>query len=438
MHNGTREEMSSLDHYFFLSDGKVIVNGSKKSVLLDLKNGKIYSVNSSARRIINLGEQGYKIVGAIERLSTELEASDVISFLKELSGLGMVQFSECRKQRKPDKVPLPKLDFLWIEVTSRCNLRCVHCYAEAESNAIKAEQHIDISLEEFKRVIDEAAGLNCQKLQLTGGEPTLRDDLRELITYANASGFKIIEIFTNGTHLTESMIQFFADTGVHVAVSIHSYCARTHDAITRVPGSFERTLNSIKLLRAHGVSTRCATIAMKQNENELDETSYFLSQLGVHSAFPDPIRPSGRGRDMENWPHRYGLNFMLTCPNFVVNSETYERNCRWNSCWFGKAAITSVGDVLPCIFARDQVAGNVKRQSLSEIILGKRMFSFWSLTKDQVEVCKDCEYRYVCKDCRPWTYGFTGNLHAKSPRCTYNPYTGEWAKTEALVQKLVV
>jgi hypothetical protein len=54
----------------------------------------------------------------------------------------------------------------------------------------------------------------------------------------------------------------------------------------------------------------------------------------------------------------------------------------------------------------------------------------WASTKDQVAVCKDCEYRYVCFDCRPLSEGAAGGradyLHAPYPRCTYNPYTGEW------------
>jgi radical SAM protein with 4Fe4S-binding SPASM domain len=126
----------------------------------------------------------------------------------------------------------------------------------------------------------------------------------------------------------------------------------------------------------------------------------------------------------------YGLWFMQSNPSFFVDEEVYKKNRCWNSCWFGKVAVTSQGNVLPCVFARNQVAGNIKHQSLSEIINGETMLSYWELTKDKVEACKDCEYRYVCQDCRPWAYGFTGKLTAKSPRCTYNPYTGVWANAK--------
>ena len=303
-------------------------------------------------------------------------------------------------------------------------------YAEAKAGVQKDEENnpSDLSNEDIKSIIDQAAALGVQKIQFTGGEATLRNDLKDLINHAKAKDFKFIEVFTNGTLLDESMIRFFAKKRISVAMSIFSYKAATHDAITGSPGSFERTLNSLKLLLAYNVPTRCAIVAMKQNEDELYGTSYFLSELGVLHRPPDPVRPTGRGIDEENWPQNYGLKFMQTNPTFFVNQEFFEKNRNWNSCWFGKIAVTSEGNVLPCVFAREQVAGNIKQSSLSEILNSEIMLDFWGLTKDKVEVCKDCEFRYVCQDCRPWAYGITGKLTAKSPRCTYDPYTGVWAK----------
>ena len=308
--------MNFLSNYFFLSEGKVIINGKKNSILMDLEYGKIYYANPAARCIINLGEQGLETEEALKKLSLTIGIPDTLSFLKELSDKEIILFSDEPKQHVPNKWPQPKLDFLWIEVTPRCNLRCIHCYAEAESDNDKAEQPMCLSLEELKDLIDDAARLNCQRLQLTGGEPMLRDDLEELIKHAKDKGFKFIEIFTNGTLFTESMVRFVAKENVHVAMSIYSYRADTHEAITRVPGSFDKTLNCLKLLLAYGVSTRCAVIAMKQNENQLDATSYFLSRLGVNSRPPDPIPPSGRGRGIENWPQTYASKFYVDPPKF--------------------------------------------------------------------------------------------------------------------------
>lgn len=412
--------MISHNYHFFLSEGKVLVSGAKNSVVVDFCSGRMYQVNTSAQQIIKGGEQGLS-VGEVINLSPHIKAADILSFLENVSDQGLIQFSSNHNPWHLERPPF-SLDFLWVEITSRCNLSCIHCYAEAGGLLCPP----DPPLKELKRVLDEAAALGCKKLQFTGGEPTLRSDLKELVKYAKAKRFEFIEIFTNGTLLTESLVQVFSKEKINVAVSIYSYKKETHDTITRIPGSYQKTLDSLKLLLAYKVPTRCAVVAMKQNENDLKGTTYILSQLNLLNGPPDPIRPSGRGKGAKNWP-QYG-SFMQTSPTFFFNQQSYQKNRHWNSCWAGKAAVTSRGDVIPCVFARDHIAGNIKQQSLSDIIKGEQMRHFWELTKDYIEVCKDCEYRYVCRDCRPWAYGLTSNLYTKSPRCTYNPYTGQWEK----------
>jgi radical SAM protein with 4Fe4S-binding SPASM domain len=412
------------DKYFYsLSNNKVLSKGAKYSLVLDLDSGTISRINEPARKIIELGEKGLRISEVVDELKSEIRVSDVLSFINQLSIQGLIRISPESKPHHEAAPYPPQLEFLWMEITSKCNLRCVHCYTKAEPN-----QDSGMPMEDLKMVIDKAAALGCKQIQFTGGECTLRDDLIQLVRHAKSKSFDFIEIFTNGTLLTESMIGFFAREGINIAMSLYSYKSETHDAITGVPGSYTKTVNSLKYLLAYGIPVRCETIAMRQNEEDLEATSYFLYQLGVRCRPPDPIRPTGRGKSKENWPQWYDLRNMQTEPDFLVDGVLYKRNQYWNACWFGKAAVTSSGDVLPCIFARDLVVGNVKKQSLDNIIMGDAMQSLWSINSDQVETCKDCEYRYICHDCRALAYGFTGNLYAKSPRCAYDPYKGEWEK----------
>lgn len=403
-----------------------IVDGAKYSACIDFKNNQIFRLNLSARAIIRLGEDKLTIAEAVEKLKPKFEASEVTSFITELQEKGIVELSEsstpdCELQNIPFR-----LNMLWIEITPECNLRCIHCYASEEK---RTKQTDTLSKDEIIQVLDEASNMGCQVVQLTGGEATLRGDLRELVDNAISKNIHV-EVFTNGTNLDEGWVQFFAEEGVDVAMSIYSYRPETHDSITGVPGSFKRSISNLKLLVARGVPVRCATVAMKTNEDELEETVRFLSELGAKTRLPDPVRPSGRGKDLNQWPENYGSKFLQTRPAFIINRTLFEINRQWNSCWYGKAAITSQGDVLPCVFSRNQIVGNIRKQKLSEIIGNEAPLNFWRLTKDKVEGCKDCEYRYVCEDCRPWATGITNNLCAKSPRCTYDPYAGEWANAQ--------
>jgi MoaA/NifB/PqqE/SkfB family radical SAM enzyme len=128
--------------------------------------------------------------------------------------------------------------------------------------------------------MDEAATLGCQSIQVTGGECTLRDDLQDLLDYARPR-FKSVEVFTNATLLTPALIRFLAENKIRVAFSFYSYKPEVHDRITRVPGSYQKTLGNLKLLLAHEVTVRGGIIGMKQNEADLDATEYFLRSLGV-------------------------------------------------------------------------------------------------------------------------------------------------------------
>lgn len=100
----------------------------------------------------------------------------------------------------------------------------------------------------------------------------------------------------------------------------------------------------------------------------------------------------------------------------------------------GKIAITSCGDVLPCIFSRNDIVGNIKADN--EDYLKNEIIKKWSITKDNIEVCKDCEYRYCCHDCRPLAIGIYGNMFSKYPRCCYNPYTGIWEEISECTKEL--
>ncbi|UCD44461.1 MAG: radical SAM protein [Candidatus Bathyarchaeota archaeon] len=372
-----------------------------------------------------MGEQGNTISQTVCDMENLLHKKEVISYIDDLIQKGVIQKSLEKNVKLPILKPTGKLDTIWIEITSRCNLKCVHCYADADSPQIGEE----LSKKTIFSVIDDAAEMNCRKIQFTGGEPTMRADLIELIEYAK-SRVDIVEIFTNGTLLNEDQIKFFAENEVHVAFSIYSYRPDTHDSITQVKSSFDKMLGNLKLLLAYNVRVFGAAVAMKQNEKELDDTIQFLSKLGVLTRLPDPIRPTGRGINQRFWPKDYSLLLLRSEPDFVVNKQVYEKNLFWNSCWMGKVTVTSAGDVLPCNFGREQVVGNVHDERLKDLINNEKMKYFWELTMDKIEVCKDCEYRYICPDCRPWAFGFTGKLTAKSPRCTYDPYTGEWAPPE--------
>ncbi len=293
--------------------------------------------------------------------------------------------------------------------------------------------------EKWKELISDSYSLGCRRGQFIGGEPTLYrgengETVFDLAEYAKSVGFEFIEIFTNATLLTEEKIKRIKDLGLNVAVSLYSSDEKTHDSITKTLGSFRKTTKSLEMLKEAGISTRVETVLMRPNEKTIKETQAYVESMGFSHRQPDVLRPKGRGDNPTIIPSKesvvqYGL---MTSPNFVADRNTLSRYLSGNSCLLGKVTITDNGDVLPCIFSRNLAVGNVLSDSLQEIIAGHKLETIWRSTKDNVLVCQDCEYRYVCFDCRPLSEGINQGrgeyLTAPYPRCTYNPYTGEWAK----------
>src|SRR6266851_4169798 len=95
------------------------------------------------------------------------------------------------------------LDFLWLELTSVCNLECVHCYAESGPYVRKGD---DLSPERYAELIIEAAALGCEKVQFIGGEPTLHPALPRLIELASHEGYSFIEVYTNATRIQDPLL----------------------------------------------------------------------------------------------------------------------------------------------------------------------------------------------------------------------------------------
>jgi len=288
-------------------------------------------------------------------------------------------------------------------------------------------------------LLEEAAGLGARSCQFIGGEPFLYqgpqgESLLDLVAAAREHGFSEIEIFTNATLITPEKASRIKELGARVAVSLYSDDPAVHDGITRLPGSHAKTMKALEMLKELEVPTRVEVVLMRSNQHTVESTLTYKREQGWGARGPDPLRPKGRGDDPGLQPDfeklvQYGLKL---APDFKAKRETIAHYATGHSCLMGKIAVTELGDVLPCIFTRNHSTGNVlASRGLTPIVRGQALRQMWSATKDQVMVCRDCEYRYVCFDCRPLSEaaaaGKADYLHAPYPRCTYNPYTGEWA-----------
>ncbi len=108
--------------------------------------------------------------------------------------------------------------------------------------------------------------------------------------------------------------------------------------------------------------------------------------------------------------------------SICINTFT-EAQCH-NTCLNRKVSINKSGEICNCP-SMPKTFGNIKNKSIKEVIENPDFTKFWGINKDKIEICKDCEYRYICTDCRAFIED-KGNIYSKPLKCKYDPYTAEF------------
>ena len=274
------------------------------------------------------------------------------------------------------------LRFLWLELTSRCNLQCTHCYSESGP---QPETEDLLTEADYRGLIESAAAMSCRRLQFIGGEPTIRPELPELIEYARANNFEFIEVYTNATHVSDELLACFVRNCVAVATSFYADDPAVHDAITKKRGSHAATARTIKRMIHAGLTVRASIIVMDQNRDRVEQTKEFLRSLGVENIGSDRVRAFGRGESLS--------------PDAACGSDLSEL-C--GNCWRGSVVVTPEGVVAPCIMARKWGVGSVREQSFASLVESTTLRGIRERIFEEVWVPIDVAVQCPPHHCNPY------------------------------------
>lgn len=253
------------------------------------------------------------------------------------------------------------LNFIWLELTQKCNLTCVHCYNDSSPHQ---SLEGDMTLENWKTVLIDAFDQGCRSVQFIGGEATMHPHLDELITFAKKLGYTFIELFSNLTIIDDELVECLKNNEVQVAGSMYSDRPEIHDSITTRKGSFQKTISGITRLVNENIPLRIAIVEMDKNHGHSESTKSFLKDLGVIDVKSDGIREYGRGNNTQE----------------LGSNNSYDGLC--GECWKGKLCVTPNGDVHPCVMSRMVLTGNVTRQPLSDITNSSQLLGFQEIMKE--------------------------------------------------------
>lgn len=233
--------------------------------------------------------------------------------------------------------PYNKLDFIWLEITQKCNMSCLHCYSNSDPQKPLYEE---MQTQDWNQILEEASALGCRKVQFIGGEPTMHPDLGSLIEYSRMLDFYVIEVFTNGVLQDDNLKEVFIHNKVNLAFSVYGPLAEVHDDITQHKGSFKKTIDSIKWALGSNLSVRVSITVMDTNAEYVMQTREMLKQIGVQSTCIDHVRRIGGGLNFEN------------------SQPPLQEAC--SQCYKNKLCISSTGHVYTCVFDRLRHIGNAQ------------------------------------------------------------------------------
>src|SRR5271170_4635333 len=195
------------------------------------------------------------------------------------------EFSGVLHERFPNKrVPMD----VSIEVTRRCPLDCLHCYNNLPMGDQAARKQ-EMSLAEHCALLDELVATGCMWILYSGGEIFARRDFLQIYTEAKKRGF-LVTLFTNGTMITPRVADYLADwRPFSIEITLYGATRETYEALTQIPGSYNRCLNGIRLLKERNLPLKLKTVPTTINKHEVYEMKR-MAEEEFHAEFKfDPL-----------------------------------------------------------------------------------------------------------------------------------------------------
>lgn len=332
-------------------------------------------------------------------------------------------------------------EIIW-NITDRCNLLCEHCYVGADERAATRQ----LTHDEAMALVRQMGDIGLPLLFITGGEPMLRPDFWEILGAAREAGIRTT-ISTNATLIDDGAARRLKEHGVDfAAISVYGP-EDFHDAMVKVPGTYQRILGAIERLRAHEVGVCIKTTVNRATWPHIYDIIRTAKALGARLVYPCDLITAGRseneaGQRVGAAEWRELADFMLddvladedgiefdigAMPSIAAYlakrliergydiQRALDRLAVMSSCPVGKGLmnINSEGDILPCSFAQDYSIGNVRDMSLSEAV--GRLFEIGE--QPVGGRCADCDFVRVCRGCRTKAWHASKDISGEDPTC---------------------
>lgn len=323
-----------------------------------------------------------------------------------------------------------KLLTFGLELSKKCNLKCIYCYADAGKSKPN-----ELTLKETLDSIKQAYKLGAKRIGIIGGgETLLYPDLFKIIDFIKDLGISI-SVFTNTTLITPEIAKKLFRREVSIIAKCNSLNSETQDFLSGVKGSFNLIQKGIKNLKKAGYprkdhSVVIETIICKQNLKELPDLWRWIRSQGFIPFF-ERLTLQGRAKDfikqIEVTPQKLYKAFKKL---LEIDEKEYGYTWPLQPPWISKvcdrhfynAFMNSEGYIQPCS-GIDVYVGNIRHQKLSEILKTSPIIqSLRYIDKNIKGCCSACSFHKEsrCYGCRGTTYQITGDILESDPYCWNN------------------
>jgi radical SAM protein with 4Fe4S-binding SPASM domain len=316
-----------------------------------------------------------------------------------------------------------------IDVTWECDLACVHCY-------LAERKRPELTLDEYRALFAELRALGTLHMLISGGEIFHRPDGLDIVREARANRFEV-RLITHGGHIDDAVADELARIGIAaVAMSLYSADAAVHDAITKVPGSWQRTTDAARRLVARGVPTMFKCVLMTENRGAPDGMRALGRELGVGVEFGHDVKGDNEGSDA-----LLALNLdpaekiaMLGCvyPTMADSGAVPFYSPDEYTCLAGNAScyISPDGTVQPCLDWAEE-AGNVREKPMATIWRESPVFrAARTIRRSSFSGCSSCESFSHCSLCPARAHRETGSTTGSAPSRCRDTMSADLARAE--------
>ncbi|MBV4431672.1 SPASM domain-containing protein [Clostridium tyrobutyricum] len=387
-----------LKNYFRLFEECYLVNGINGGAIYNLLTGYIYKLSINELNILSLLEQNYSILELLNQ--NELKKINIENFLNTIKDNGLGNYYDKKTyieklSKDPEWkrfvffTPPPFLNRAFIELENQCDSNCKFCNANKYirrsiclgCNKWPIKENI-LDVDSVLNLLEKLKKLNCQDIYFTGGDIFINwTRTKTILNKSKKLDFNSINIIWGGNYLSNEILATLKE--LNISLIIQKYIAKNYDINNDI------LINQLKKIDLN--FSFLLLFDFNNTEQVENVVNKINSLVKCKLILIDFLLDINNTLNVEKYKKNINLIPLVKINDFFTKRSHHP-------CIVGTIAITGDGYIIPCPGLREYKIGHVN--NFLNVFKAKKINKFWDLSKEKINGCNNCEFRYACNDCR--------------------------------------